>query len=59
MSTKTLIVLTTIIVGVGSGAVTIWAGATQTDLGAMAYTFLGMGVGQLAILLKSPLGKGE
>lgn len=57
MSTQRLVILTTILVGIGSGATAIWAGATGTDLGPLAFTFLGMGIGQLGILLKSPLGK--
>lgn len=59
MSTQRLVILTTIIVGIGAATTAIWAGATQTDLGAAANTFIGMGIGQLALLLKSPLGKAE
>ncbi len=60
MSTQRLVLLTTILVGIGCGATAIWAGAYGLDLGAVANTFIGMGIGQLAILVKSPLnGKGS
>lgn len=55
MSTKRLVMLTTIIVGLGSFGVAVWAKATGTDLGEIDM-WLGMGMGQLALLIKSPLG---
>ena len=59
MSTSRLVLLTTIVVGLGCGTTLVWAAATQTDLGQLVAGFLGAGVGQLMLLLKSPLGKGS